>query len=182
MRRWLYLVTLLALLAPGLFGQVVDTFRAGDVFDMRMSGMSIEDAQPFAQQYTVGPDGTVNIPLIGEIKAIGLTGRELERTMQARFVAGKIFTQPTVIINPVQGLRMVTVTGGVKIPGRLPWTADLTLSSAVGQCVPDDFSDLRKVRIVRGSKILGVFNLLQIDKDPAKDQKLLPGDQVIVPQ
>jgi len=183
MRRICFVLAFAALLIPRLFGQGVALFRNGDVFDMRISGMPLEDAQQFAQQYTVGPDGTVNVPLIGEIKAVGLTTTQLERTVQNRFVAGKIFTQPTVIISPVQAVRMVTVIGGVRSPGRLPWNGDLTLTTAIGQCGgPGEFPDLRKVRIIRDSKIIGTFSVPQINKNPALDPKLLPGDQVVVPE
>jgi hypothetical protein len=71
--------------------------------------------------------------------------------------------------------------GGVKNPGRLAWNVDLKLSTAVGECGgPSEFADPKRIRIVRESKVLGVFNLYEIYKDPTKDQKLLPGDQVIV--
>jgi len=183
MRQISCLFVLFALLTPNLFGEGAAPFRKGDVFEMRVSGMPLEDAQQFAQQYTVGPDGTINVPLIGEIKALGLTTTELERTLQNRFVAGKIFTQPTVIISPIQGARMVTVIGGVRNPGRLPWNPDLTLTTAIGQSGgPGEFPDLKKVRIIRDSKIIGTFSVPQINKNPALDPKLLPGDQVVVPE
>lgn len=183
MRKISCLCVLFALLTPNLFGEGAPPFRHGDVFEMRISGMPLEDAQQFAQQYTVGPDGTINVPLIGEIKALGLTTTQLERTLQNRFVAGKIFTQPTVIISPIQGARMVTVIGGVRNPGRLPWNGDLTLTTAIGQSGgPGDFPDLKKVRIIREGRILGTFSYKDAQKDPARDPKLLPGDQVVVPE
>src|SRR5204862_5211919 len=124
MRRLFYLVALFALLTPRLFGESFATLRTGDMFDMRLSGMPTEYAQEFSLQYTVGQDGTVNVPLIGEIKAAGLTATQLERTMQNRFMAEKIFTRPTVIIMVATGARYVSVSGGVKAPQRLPWTTD----------------------------------------------------------
>ncbi len=184
MRKISCLFLLFALLTPKLIGEAVpQPFRNGEVFEMRISGMPLEEAQQFAQQYTVGPDGTINVPLIGEIKALGLTTTQLERTLQNRFVVGKIFTQPTVIISQIQGTRMVTVIGGVKNPGRVLWNGDLTLTTAIGQCGgPGDFPDLKKVRIIRDSRIIGTFSIPQINKNPALDPTLLPGDQVVVPE
>src|SRR5688572_1918456 len=112
MRRLLYLAALLAVLASHLSAQTVATLRSGDVFDMRLSGMPPEFAQEYALQYTVGQDGTVNVPGIGEIKAIGLTATQLERTIQNRLMAEKIFTRPTVIINIATVARYVSVSGG----------------------------------------------------------------------
>ena len=71
------LVVLLALLAPRVFGQQIATLRTGDMFDMRLSGMPAESAAEFSLQFTVGQDGTVNVPLIGEMKAVGLTATQL---------------------------------------------------------------------------------------------------------
>ena len=45
-----------------------------------------------------------------------------------------------------------------------------------------DFGDEKGIRIIREGKIAGTYNLKDIRKDPAKDPKLLPGDQVIVPE
>ena len=182
MRQISCVLVLLALLTPKLLAGGPDvTFRSGEVFEMRLSGMPLEEAQQFAQQYTVSSEGTINVPLIGEVKALGLTTAQLERTIQNRLVSEKIFTQPTVIISMAQGTRIVSVSGGVKNPARLTWNVDLKLSTAVSECGgPSDFGDPKKIRIVRDSKVLGIFSLPEIQKDPAKDLKLLPGDQVIV--
>jgi len=182
MRRILYLIVLLAVLTPRLFGQAA-TLRSGDILDMRLGGMPAEYAAEFSLQYTVGPDGTINVPSIGEIKASGLTATQLERTIQNRFMAEKIFTRPTVIISIATVARYVSVSGGVRAPQRLQWTPDLTLSSAIGNCGgTGDFSNGKNIRIIREAKVFGAFNLKDLQKDPAKDPKLLPGDQVFVPE
>jgi polysaccharide export outer membrane protein len=181
-RHVLSSLLLLALLAPRLFSQTVAVMRTGDVFDMRLSGVPSEFAQDFTLAFTVSQDGTVNVPLIGEVKAAGLTATQLERTMQDRFVAGKIFTQPTVIINPTHGLRTVSVSGGIRSPGRVQWTPDLTLRSAIGGSGGfSDFAQRKRIQIIRESKSFGIYNINDIEKDPGKDPKLLPGDQVWVP-
>jgi protein involved in polysaccharide export with SLBB domain len=181
MRYVFKLVTLLSLLSSAAFGDTIATLRNGDVFSMKISGMPQEYAQEFSLEFTVGADGTVNVPLIGEIKASGLTGTQLERTMQNRFMAEKIFTNPTVIINIPQLARFVSISGGVRQPQRLVWNNDLTLSSAIGNCGGlGDFGSPKGIRIIREGKIFGMFNLRDIQGDPATDPKLLPGDQVLV--
>ena len=118
MHRVLCFIVFLAVLAPRLYAQAVATLRPGDVFEMRLSGMPQEYASEFSLQYTVGQDGTINVPLIGEIKAVGLTSTQLERNIQTRLVADKIFTQPTVIIGIASVARYVSVSGGVRSPQR----------------------------------------------------------------
>jgi protein involved in polysaccharide export with SLBB domain len=161
--------------------QTVAMLRTGDIFEMRLSGMPAEFAADFAAQYTVNQDGTVNVPLIGEMKAAGMTASQLERTIQTKLVAEKIFTRPTVLINIAQATRYVSISGGVKAPQRLSWSSDLTLSSAIGNCSGlSDFGSPKGIRIIRDGKVFGTFNLTELQKDPSKDQKLLPGDQVVV--
>ena len=160
------------------------TLRPGDAFDMRLTGMPADVVQDIANiQYTVGPDGTVNIPLIGKTKASGLNPTQLEDAIQARYIADKIFTRPTVIINVIQGTRYVSISGGVKQPNRLPWSSDMTLGSAIGNSGGlGDFGNPKGIRIIREGKVFGIYNYKEIQKDPAKDVKLLPGDQVTVPE
>ncbi len=183
MRRFLCFLGLLTFLLPRLGAQTIATLRTGDVLEMKLSGMPPEYASEFTLQYTVGQEGTINVPLIGEIKVVGLTSTQLERSIQSRLVAGKIFTQPTVIISIGAVARFVSVSGGVRSPQRLQWTQDLTLSSAIGNCGGiSDFGKEKGIQIIRGAKIAGVYNLKEIRKDPSKDPQLLPGDQVIVPE
>jgi len=155
--------------------------RTGDIFDMNLSGVPAEFAGDFRLQYTVSTEGTVNIPLIGEVRAAGLTAAQFERNVEAKLVSEKIFTRPTVLINIAQTTRYVSISGGVRQPQRLSWSSDLTLSSAIGNCAGlSDFGSPKGIRIIREGKIFGVFNLTELQKDPSRDPKLLPGDQVLV--
>ena len=159
----------------------VALMRTGDIFDMNLSGVPAEFAGDFKLQYTVSTEGTVNIPLIGEVRAAGLTAAQFERNVEANLVSEKIFTRPTVLINIAQTTRYVSISGGVRQPQRLSWSSDLTLSSAIGNCAGlSDFGSPKGIRIIREGKIFGVFNLTELQKDPSKDPKLLPGDQVLV--
>jgi polysaccharide export outer membrane protein len=140
-------------------------------------------ASEFAYQYTVAPDGTVNVPMIGELKAAGLTSSQLERVIQQKLVADKVFAHPTVIINVAQATRIVYVNGGVRVPGHVSWNPDLTLSRAIGDCggPSDFFRDGRDgIRIIRDGKVAGTFCLKEIGRNPELDPKLIPGDQVVV--
>ena len=185
MRQISLLLALLTLLAPQLHAaDTPATLRPGDAFDMKLTGMPPEAVQDIANlQYTIGPDGTVNIPLIGKTKASGLTSTQLEDAIQAKYIAGKFFTNPTVIINIAQGARFFSIIGGVRQPGKQQWTSDMTLGSAIGAAGGlGEFSNGKGIRVIREGKLFGTYNYKEITKDPAKDLKLLPGDQVIVPE
>jgi protein involved in polysaccharide export with SLBB domain len=152
-------------------------FRSGDAFELRLSGMPAEDALPFALQFTIGTDGFVNIPLGGLVRAAGLTQSQLESAIEKRLVEKEIFTRPTATINVAPQSRFVTVGGQVRVPQRLPWTADLTLLSAISAVGgPADFAG-GKIKLTRGGKV-EIFTKKDLDRRPEKDPRLLPGDQI----
>lgn len=173
----------LLLRLPSLHAQTIALLRPGDVFDLRLGGVPQEYAADFAQQYAIDQDGSVSLPLVGELKAAGLRPAQLGRSVESRLVAEHIFTHPTVLVNVVAASRYVSINGGVRMPQRLPWNVDVTLSSAIGDCGGlSDFGRGNKIRLVRERRIVGVYRLKDIRDEPSKDPKLLPGDQVIVPE
>jgi len=157
--------------------------RSGDVFDMRLGGVPPDIASEYALQYSVGSEGTVNVPLVGEIKVSGLTPSEVERRVQAKMIADKIFTHPSVMIVVSPAARFVSVGGGVKMPQRMQWSADLTLSTSIsGAGGLDDYGKEKGIRLIRDGKVVERYDLHLLQKDPSRDPKLLPGDQVYVPK
>ena len=184
MRHISVLLALLGFLVPQLRAEAPVTIRPGDVFDMRLTGVPADILSEFSGlQYTVGPDGVVNVPLIGKMKVAGLTSSQVEDQIQAKYITDKIFTKPIVIISVQQAQvqRSVTITGGVKGPGKQLWTSDLTLGTAIGSAGGlGEFGSPKGIRVIRDGKVFGTYNLKEINIDPAKDIKLLAGDQVIV--
>ena len=159
------------------------TLRPGDLFTMRLSGMPAEFAGEFSVEYTVGTDGNVNIPLVGDVRAEGYAPGQLEKAIQQRLVAGKIFTNPTIIISVQAVARIVTVGGGVRQPQQRQWFPDLTLKSAIQSAGSlNEFASGKGIRIIRDGKVFGTYDYKKISRDPSTDPKLLPGDQVDVPE
>jgi polysaccharide export outer membrane protein len=181
--RLLVFILLIGLSSAPLGAQTaLVTLRPGDTFEMRLGAVPLELAQEFNIAYNVSQEGTVNIPLIGEMKVGGLTPPQVEKAVQNRLIADKLFTHPSVNINPVANSRMVTIGGGVRAPQRLPWSADLTLMSAIQ--IAGGYSDWgspKGVRLIRNGQ-QEVYDARKFDKNPSLDPKLLPGDQIVVPQ
>lgn len=169
--------------SSGGSAQGTATLRAGDSFEMRLSGMEAPYGDEFARPYLVDSDGTVNFPYIKEVRADGYTPGQLERIVQQKLISARIFTNPTVNITMQTTARVVAVTGGVRSPQRLPWTPNLTLRTAVNLCGGiGDFGNGKGVRHIREGKLNGVYDLKKLAKDLSLDPKLLPGDQVDVPE
>ncbi len=181
MRLLALLLLTLALLAPRGWSQA--PLRSGDTFELRLNGVPSAEAQDVYGQYTVADDGMVSLPLlVGAVRASGLTPPQFARAAEKKYVEQKIFTNPTIQINLPTQSRFVTVGGAVRAPQAVPWSADLTLSTAIKRAGgPSDFANMKKVRLTREGKTL-VFNLKIADRDPNQNPKLLPGDEVEVPE
>lgn len=151
--------------------------RTGDAFELRMTGMPLEDANMYSLLFTIGGDGMVNIPLGGQIRAAGLTQSQLEKAIEKRLVDEKIFTNPTATINIPNQARFVTVGGNVRAPNRQPWSSDLTLLVAVAAAGGGSEWAGDKIDLIRGGQIQ-TFSLKKLNKNPSDDPKLLPGDRL----
>lgn len=178
MKYFFLLLALLTLLAPAGYSQAV--MKKGDVFELRLSGMPPETASEFFLQYTVGDDGKVKLPYIGEVPAAGLSTTEFGRSIERRLVQEKIFTRPVAVIMLQQQSRFVTVGGEVRAPNTIQWSPDLTLNQAIMRVGgPGEFGNLKKIKVTREGRSQ-LFNLKKADKDPSQNPKLLPGDTVEV--
>ena len=94
----------------------------------------------------------------------------------------KIYTHPTVTINVPNASRFVNVGGQVRSPGRIVYSSDLTLMSAINSAGgPTDFADKKRVTLTRDGKTEKI-DIRDFIAHPEKDRKILPGDQINVPQ
>lgn len=84
-------------------------------------------------KFTVDADGTFSYPLVGRVKAAGLTIRGLENELK-RLLTGDYLKNPqvTVTIDTYKS-QHVFVYGEVKTPGSYPLTGDMTLIEALAQ-------------------------------------------------
>ena len=124
----------------------------------------------------------LNMSYIGRIKVIGLDCSQVQQIIESRLKEQKIYTHPTVTVTPQSTSRLVNVTGEVKTGGRLQYTADMTVMTAIGGAGGfNDFADKKHVKLTRDGKVQTI-DTTKFAKDPAQDVKVLPGDQVFVPQ
>jgi polysaccharide export outer membrane protein len=135
----------------------------------------------------VGENGMITLPVIGEIKAEGLTTSELSRAIvqQMAFYQTPI-SQATVVVTEFQSKRVV-VTGQVLVPStryyeRIPDLWRIILDSGG----PAELADLSQVTIVRkgeeGSEIISVDLYELIKKgDLSQAPEILSGDLINVP-
>ncbi len=80
--------------------------------------------------YDVTPSGFVNLPLIGDVKAVGRSNAELQREIADRYSRGKFLQEPQVTVAVVE-YRPIYIAGEVKSPGSYPYRPGLNVLTAV---------------------------------------------------
>lgn len=181
MKKFCSLVAFILLGAStGLAGDAL--LRVGDTFDLRIGGVPAEDAGKIAGTYTIDDEGCVNLAYIGKVQAVGLTPSSIQSKIEHTYTGGGIFTHPTITLNIAPTSRLVTVGGEVNSKGRIPYTADMTVMSAIGAAGDFTiFANQAKVRLIRGNSVQEI-NCKKIRSNPSLDIRVLPGDNIQVPQ
>ena len=156
--------------------------RAGDTVELRIGGVPTEEIQQVSGPYTVDGEGFLNLPHIGKVRAADSTQAQVQSSIESTYRSQQIYTNPSITLLIPDTARFVNTTGEVKAPQRVPFTADLTLLGAISASGGfTEFADRGKVRLLRDKKTT-IYNAKEILKDPSKDVRLKPGDQVDVPQ
>ncbi len=140
--------------------------------------------------FDVGPDGMISLPLVGQVKADGMTQADLTRTIRNR-LAGTVFECPPEV--NVQVLKVnskrYSMLGGILKQGEFPLVADMTVMDAFANCGGfKDFANKKKIYILRKDatgltqKILFNYNEVSRGKNMVQDIKLQNGDKIFVPE
>lgn len=124
--------------------------------------------QSLSGEYQVSGAGVLSMPLIGDVKAVGLTARELEAALTERFSGGYL-RDPKVAVE-VYDFRPFFVLGEVAKPGRYPTTEGLTVLGAVATAGGYTYrANTKRVFLKRGDGP-------EYEVDPTSDVRIQPGD------
>ena len=176
----LFLSCLFLAFVSTAFGQA--TLRIGDPLELKVAGVPGEEQAQVNNIYTIDANGSINLPYVGKVPAVGLTPSQLARSIEGVYRTNKIYTNPNITIVMQPTSRFVNVGGSVRNPTRVPFTEDMTLLTAINAAGGfNDFADQKRVRLLRGTQVT-VFDVRKFRKDPSLDVTLQPGDKVEVPQ
>jgi polysaccharide export outer membrane protein len=165
------------------------TLRAAG--DLRVAPLDILDIRVFGVpelngEYQVDPEGELRMPLIGVVRADGLTSFQLASELERRF--GERFIQdPQVIVQVTTEERtQITVEGAVDKPGIYPIAGALTLLQAValsgGTAEDADLENVIIFRTVEGERRAARFDLRDIRRGATEDPQVFGNDVVVVVQ
>jgi polysaccharide export outer membrane protein len=156
--------------------------REGDVVRITFPGAPNLNGNP--QQ--IRQDGTITLPLIGEVKAAGLTAAELQARLVAKYGSQLVSKEVTVTVE--SSAYTVYVTGAVLKPGKISSNHPLSVLEAVMEAGGFDYTkaNLKKVKVVRqeGSATKNYTLDLKavLDGKQTEPFMLKPSDIVFVPE
>jgi polysaccharide export outer membrane protein len=114
--------------------------------------IAVFDQADLGGKYTVELDGSFTFPLVGRVKAGGLTIRNFEGELKKALADG-FFKNPQVTVSIEQyRSQRVFVTGEVRGPGAYPLTGDMTLIEALAKAGSTTPNASEEVVVVRGAK------------------------------
>lgn len=147
--------------------------------------MNVWKSAELSQTVTVGPDGFVSLPLLGDIQVAGLTTNELARDIAGKLKTYIIDAQVSVSIVEIRS-RQVFVTGQVGKPGAYPLVTPISVLQLIAQAGGlNVFAKRKAIFVLRASNSqiqrLHFDYTSAIHGDLKQNFILQPGDTVIIP-
>lgn len=149
-----------------------------DVLDI-----SVFKVPELSKTVQVADSGSINLPLVGEVPAVGKTAQDIERDLTKQF-GDKYLQNPqvTVFVKEYNSQR-VTIEGAVKKPGVYPIRGRSTLLQAIATAEGlTEFAQSEVVifREANGARTAAKFDIKAIRSGSAQDPNLLQGDTIVV--
>jgi len=160
---------------------VVDaTLGPGDLFDVRVFG-----EPDLTGTYRVGPDGTIDYPLVGRMVVSGRLPSEVSSEITSKL--GRYVHQPqvSVLVKEITSKR-VTVYGQVQKPGTFACADAMTISQVISMAGGFTAMAARErvllSRFEKNRQRIIQVNLLDIAGGKIANQFVTPGDEIYVPE
>lgn len=101
------------------------TLQSGDFLRIMVFGV-----EELSGEYKIDSKGDVTIPLIGDVKALGLNKKDLRNTITRALIDGEYYKDPKVTVEII-GMQPFYILGEVKNPGSYEYHTDLNIFKAV---------------------------------------------------
>lgn len=159
---------------------VAQRIRAGDKLAISVFG----EPELTRNDYIVDASGFVQVPLIGQIIATGVTPEEL-RAEIARRLGARFIRDPQVSVALTERAKArFAVEGQVEDPGVYEAEATTTLLAAIAQAGSPNRvaknSEVMVFRVIDGRRMGARFDIDQIRTGKADDPQIIGGDTVVV--
>ncbi len=153
----------------------------GDVFEVRVYNES-----NLTGIYRVTPEGTIDFPLVGAVRVLGLSPNAVETALRSALKDGYIRNPHVTVYVKEYNSKKIFVLGEVQRPGTFVFQDNMTVVQAVtmaGGFRPTAFKDGTIVtRMAQGKEMRIPVPVASISSGRASNFSLLPGDIIFVPE
>lgn len=146
--------------------------------------ISVWHEPELSQSVVVRPDGMITLPLLNDIKVVGLSTQELQALLTDKLKALVNDPQVTIVVKNIRSLKVFLV-GSVSKQGMYSMNAGMTVLEVITQ--GGGLSPFAKsgsiyiLRTVDNKKIRISFNYKKALQGKGENPVLRPGDMVVVP-
>ena len=149
----------------------------GDVVDVGVIGRN-----DFSTRARVSTEGTIVLPLLGGVKALGLTTSELAQQTQDALAKGGFYANPMVRVE-VTGVasRYATVLGNVANAGLLPLDRNYRLSDLIARVGAHSAEGSSTVILTRADGSSKKYLMEDLATGGGSDPLIMAGDKIYVP-
>jgi polysaccharide export outer membrane protein len=158
-----------------------DEYRVAPLDKLKISVFQVPD---LSGEFEVDLTGNIAMPLLGNVKVVDLTTREINQKL-AQMLGAKYLQHPDVNVGvAASSTRIVTVEGSVNQAGVMPVTGPLTLLQVIAMAHGTD-KDANPHRVVvfrkiKGERMAAAFDLVTIRRGEGEDPRIYAGDIVVV--
>ena len=156
-----------------------DRVGIDDVFDVRVYG-----EPELTGTYRVAVDGTIDYPLAGRVRVVGLRCGEIQQLLVAKLKEGYLNSPQVTVAFKERNSQKITVFGQVVKPGQVPYTPNMTIVDAIANA--GGFTGIAAKNSVNLRRDLGgkiethVFPVADIAEGRSQNVMVLPGDVLVV--
>ncbi len=136
--------------------------------------------------YRVESDGTIRLPLVGDVDVDGITPDEAHARIELAYNGRYLKDAQVTVFVKESNSRKVVVLGEVKSPGSYPYEERMTIIGAIARAGgTGKLADLNRTLITRekdGTKVSTQVRVADIRSGRAADVEVFPGDIVYIPE
>lgn len=159
----------------------VSVLGPSDLIEVRVFG-----EPELSGAHQVSPEGTVRMPLIGDVPVEGKTPDDVQHVIEEAYNAQYLKNAQVTVLVKKYNSRRIYVLGQVKNPGNYEFEERMTVIAAIAKAGGTTrLSDANRTVVSRGRGVEQkrmTVNVSDIQRGTAGDVELVPGDIVYVPE
>jgi protein involved in polysaccharide export with SLBB domain len=156
-----------------------DRIGIDDVFEVRVYG-----EPDLTGPYRVATDGTIDYPLAGRLRVVGLRSGEIQQLIVTKLKDGYLRNPQVTVAVKDRNSQKITVFGQVAKPGQVAYYPNMTIVDAIANAggftsiAAKNSVNLR--REVTGKIETHIFPVADIAEGRSQNVMVLPGDVLVV--